>query len=216
MTDRERTRLFSVRPRRVPPEWCNDELLESCSVLAALLLYRIVSLADDQGRLPGHPKYIRAVAFAMREEITQRKVAAALDELVRSGFLIRFDAHARTFLQVANWHDLQGKWGRRAYASRYPAPPGWSEDWISTKGKDDEPEVRADSTQDARTLHPPITTPPPSPITTPVTGLGSAGRASGGPTRVGDVLGRRNGREMTQEEALSAGMALLDARKAAG
>ena len=62
----ERTRYYATRPRRVPPEFCTDELLESCSPLAALLLYRLISQADDQGRLPGHAKYVKGVCFPMR------------------------------------------------------------------------------------------------------------------------------------------------------
>jgi hypothetical protein len=69
----ERTRYYQVRPRRVPPEFRTDELLEDCSILAALLLYRLVSLADDQGRLPGHPKSVRANAFPLRPGISQRR-----------------------------------------------------------------------------------------------------------------------------------------------
>ena len=55
MPDREHTRYYSTRPRRIPPEFCTDELLESCSLLAVVTLYRIISQADDQGRLPGAP-----------------------------------------------------------------------------------------------------------------------------------------------------------------
>ena len=119
----ERTRYYQQRPRRVPPEFCTDELLEGCSVLATLLLYRLISLADDQGRLPGHPKYVKGVCFPMRPGVTERKVAAALDELVQAGFVIRYDLKGRIFLQIDRWFDLQGKWGqRRTYRSQYPAP----------------------------------------------------------------------------------------------
>jgi hypothetical protein len=167
--DRERSRFYSTRPRRVPPEFCTDELLESCSVTAALLLYRIVSQADDQGRLPGSTKSIRANCFAMRPELTESKVASAICELVGAGFLIRYEIDGRAFLQVDHWSDLQGRWGRRAYPSRYPAPPGWTGDWISVKPEeaastDDScasaaPEVRATSTQDARQVHTPVPVP---------------------------------------------------------
>jgi len=100
MADQQRTRYYATRPRRVPPEFCSDELLEACGVLATLLLYRLISQADDQGRLPGHPKYIRATCFGLRPEITERKVAAALDELERAGFILRYDLRNRTFLQI--------------------------------------------------------------------------------------------------------------------
>jgi hypothetical protein len=63
MAEREHTRYYSTRPRRIPPKFCSDEFLEECSILATLLLCRIVSQADDQGRLPGHPRYIKAVCF---------------------------------------------------------------------------------------------------------------------------------------------------------
>lgn len=184
--DRERSRFYSTRPRRVPPEFCTDELLESCSVTAALLLYRIVSQADDQGRLPGSTRSIRANCFAMRSEVTERKVASAIGELVGAGFLIRYEIDSRTFLQVDHWSDLQGRWGRRAYPSRYPAPPGWTGDWINVKPEevvksDDNfaptaPEVRALGTQEARKVHTPVTVPSSFPSSITPSGLSSSGQ----------------------------------------
>src|ERR1035437_6289114 len=105
----------------------------------------------------------------MRSEITERKVAGAITELAEAGFLIRYSVDGRAFLQVDHWSDLQGRWGRRAYPSRYPAPPGWTGDWINVKPEevvksDDNfaptaPEVRALSTQEAREVHIPVTVP---------------------------------------------------------
>src|SRR5450759_3617716 len=172
MAPGERTRYYQTRPRRVPPEFCTDELLEGCSVLAALLLYRLISLADDQGRLPGHPKYVKGVCFPMRSEVGERKVSAAIDELVQTGFLIRYELKGRVFLQIDRWFDLQGKWGqRRTYPSRYPAPPGWDHDWV-TAGTDDE--VRAPGTHDAREVPPPSSLSSAPSSTVPLSGLGEA------------------------------------------
>src|SRR5689334_17141991 len=100
MTTSERTRYYQHRPRRVPPEFATDELLEECSVFATLLLYRLISLADDQGRQPGHPKSVRATAFPMRPTITERKIEIALNELVHAGFIIRYEVGGRWFLQI--------------------------------------------------------------------------------------------------------------------
>jgi hypothetical protein len=173
MADQQHSRYYSTRPRRVPPEFCSDELLEECSVLATLLLYRIVSQADDQGRLPGHPRYVKAVCFGMRPDVTERKVAGAIDELARAGFLIRYDARQRVYLQVDRWQDLQGRWGRRAYKSRYPAPPGWTQDWVSVKDPEPEPELRAPGARGAGDLHPPIPLSSASSIAPSFTGLGN-------------------------------------------
>ena len=155
----ERSRYYSTRPRRVPPEFCTDELLESCSLTAALLMYRLISQADDQGRLQGSARRVRATCFPMRPEITERKVAAAITELAEAGFVIRYEIDGRAYLQIDHWTDLQGRSGRRAYASRHPAPAGWTGDWVSVKPEDaiedhddGEPvasELRAVGTQDA-------------------------------------------------------------------
>ena len=209
--DRERTRYYATRPRRVPPEFCTDELLESCSMLAALALYRLISQADDQGRLPGAPKYVRAICFAMRPEITERKVAAATDELVRAGFLIRYDLKGRVFLQVDKWHDLQGKWGRRAYPSRYPAPPGWSHDWVNVKSDEaDAPEVRADGAPGARDLHPPISFTSPVSLPFSSTGLGRPPAGGGGMSDLRTLIDKATRGPLTDEEAFELGTALAD------
>ena len=215
MAEREHSRYYSTRPRRVPPEFCSDELLEECSILATLLLYRIVSQADDQGRLPGHPRYIKAVCFAMRPDVSERKVAAAIDELVRAGFLIRYDARQRVYLQVDRWQDLQGRWGRRAYRSRYPAPPGWTQDWVSVKDPEVEPELRADGTHGAGNVLPPIPFTPPSSIAPSFTGLRNAPARTTGPQRVGELIGRARRGRLTDEEAFELGASLVDAEQSA-
>ena len=214
MADQQRTRYYATRPRRVPPEFCSDELLEACGVLATLLLYRLISQADDQGRLPGHPKYIKAICLGLRPEITVRKVADALNELERAGFILRYDLRNRTFLQIDRWFDLQGKWGqRRTYPSRYPAPPGWTGDWVNTADRVDE--VRALGGQHARDVRPPLPLSSSSPVTPPSAGLGKPPASAGGPERVGDLIDRAKRGRLTDEEAFELGASLVDAEKSA-
>jgi hypothetical protein len=196
--DRERSRYYSTRPRRVPPEFCTDELLESCTLMAALLMYRLISQADDQGRLQGSAKRVRATCFPMRPEITERKVAAAITELAEAGFVIRYEVDGRAFLQIDHWTDLQGRSGRRAYPSRHPAPPGWTGDWVSVKPEDatEEPaggepaasELRGVGTQNAHELHPPIPVTLPFSSSIPSSGLNRPARSTGGWGSAGDVL----------------------------
>jgi hypothetical protein len=214
MADHGRTRYYATRPRRVPPEFCTDELLEACSILATLLLYRLISQADDQGRLPGHPKYIRAICFGMRPEITERKVTSALDELVRAGFVLRYDLTNRVFLQIDRWFDLQGKWGlRRTYASRYPAPPGWTGDWVNTANLVDE--VRALGGRDARDVRPPLPLSSPSSSTLPVTGIGKPRASARGLERAAEIIQRAKRGHLTDEDAFELGASLVDAEQSA-
>ena len=201
----ERTRYYQIRPRRIPPEFSTDELLEDCSVLAALLLYRIVSLADDQGRLPGHPRSVRANAFPLRPAISQRKVAAAIDELVRAGFVIRYDIAGRTYLQVAGWFDMQGKWAqRRTYPSRYPAPPGWNHDWVNAG---DAGEVHAIDAQQARDVRTPLPAPSSASFSSAFAPSGrvEAETARSSPERVGELLDRAAKGTLSDSEALELG-----------
>ncbi len=208
MSSGERTRAYQIRPRRIPPEFSTDELLEACSVLAALLLYRLMSQADDQGRLPGHPKYVRAVCFPMRSEVTERKVATAIDELVAAGFVIRYDLKGRVFLQIDRWFDFQGKWGqRRTYPSRYPAPPGWTHDWV-TMGSDGE--VRAPGTQDDRNVPPPSSLSSSSSSTLSPTGLGEAAPNRRGPERLGVLIERAQRGRLSDDDAQELGSILAD------
>jgi hypothetical protein len=214
MADHQRTRYYATRPRRVPPEFCSDELLEACSILATLLLYRLISQADDQGRLPGHPKYVKAICFGMRADVTERKVTAALDELVRACFVLRYDLRNRVFLQIDRWFDLQGKWGqRRTYPSRYPAPPGWTEDWVNAGERDDD--VHALGGQDARDVRPPLPLSSSSSIASPFTGLGKPPASAGGPERVGDLMARARRGQLTDEDAFELGASLVDGERSA-
>ena len=200
----ERTRFYQVRPRRVPPEFCSDELLEECSERAALLLYRLISQADDQGRQPGHPKSVRANAFPMRESITPAKVEAALAELSRAGFIIRYDVAGRRLIQIAGWFDMQGKWGqRRTYPSRYAAPPGWTDDWV-TAGSDAD-EVRAPGTQAAGHLLPPTSPSSPSSTSGSSTSPGSVAALRSDPGRFEALLELAVGGNLTEEEAVELG-----------
>jgi hypothetical protein len=203
--DQEHTRYYSTRPRRVPPEFCIDEVLEECSPLAVLALYRIITQADDQGRLAGSPKSIKATCFPMRPEASLKKVASAIDELIEARFLIRYVVAGRTLLQVDRWLDLQGKWGRHAYTSRYPAPPGWNQDWVSAKGSSDASELRADQEPDEGELHTPISiTPavtPAFPSSVSSTGLASSARGTTGWESPGDIL-----RATAGEHGLPGGM----------
>ena len=151
---------------------------------------------------------------AARPEITERKVASALDELVRAGFVLRYDLTNRVFLQIARWFDLQGKRGqRRTYASRYPAPPGWPSDWVNTGERDDE--VPAPGGRGARHLRPPLPLSSPSSSTPPFTGLGSPPVAAGAIGRTGDLVEKARRGQLTHEDAFELGASLVDAEQSA-
>ncbi len=164
--------------------------------------------------MPGHPKYVRATCFPMRPSITEKKVGAALSELVQAGFVIRYDLKGRVFLQVDRWFDLQGKWGqRRTYPSRYPAPPGWTSDWV-TAGSDEE--VRAPGALGAGSTPAPFTSPSATSFPLSIAGLDEARSTAGQPERLEHLLERAKQHLLTEEEAIEVGTLVADPRERAG
>lgn len=125
----------------------------------------------------------------------------------RSGFVIRYDVAGREFLQIDRWFDLQGKWGqRRTYPSRYPAPPGWTGDWVTAGA--DEDEVRAPGAQDARDVPPPVALSSPPSFALSIPGLVDATQRGEQPERVGQLLERAKRGLLTEAEALELGTAI--------
>jgi hypothetical protein len=146
------SRAYTVRPRVISPEFATDPRVEDCSILAALLYDRLISQADDQGRLPGSVSQVKARCFPARNA-RPGDIGKALDELADGGLILRYQADGREFIQVFDWLSLQGR-NRRAYPSRYPAPTGWT-DWTRVPRSDDpeaDGEVSAPGRQSADTL----------------------------------------------------------------
>jgi hypothetical protein len=122
---------------------------------------------------------------------------------VRAGFVIKYDIGGRWYLQVAGWFDMQGKWGqRRTYPSRYPAPPGWTHDWINAG---DAGEVRAVDTHDARDVPPPFPSSTSSSSGSTPSGPLVANLDRSGPERVGELLDRATAGKLTDAEAVELG-----------
>jgi len=93
-------------------------------VFSQHLYLKLLLIADDQGRLQGHPAWIRSRAFPY-QDIALKEIEQALKELEEKGFVLRYQADGMALIQIRNWwqeSDLQ--W---AQPSEYPAPEGWKD-----------------------------------------------------------------------------------------
>lgn len=113
-------------PRLIMPTICTSVPLASCSVEAQLLFDRLITQADDQGRLQGEPRIVAALCMPLVKSASERTVSKWLDELAAPGLILRYESSGRQYIQLAGWWDNQGN-PRRAYPSRHPAPDGWDD-----------------------------------------------------------------------------------------
>ena len=110
-------------PRSIYPEMCDSRSLARCGLLANALWPRLIAQADDQGRLHGDASDIRLLCLP-RLSVSDEQVDGALEELANVRSVRRYRRGGEPYLQLLDWWQYQSH-QRRAYSSRYPAPPGW-------------------------------------------------------------------------------------------
>jgi hypothetical protein len=94
--------------------------------LAQLLWDRLITQADDQGRLIADPEVVKGQCMPLVKEATASKVARWLDQLEEQGMIERYEADGHQLLQLRTWWDAQNSM-RRAYPSRWTPLPGWED-----------------------------------------------------------------------------------------
>lgn len=105
--------------------------LARCCPEAQLLFDRLISQADDQGRLQGDPMLVKAACMPLIDRATTRTVERWLAELTEYGMILRYEAEGQLLIQIVKWWEHQD-WMRHIYPSRWLPPNGWRHD--RTKG----------------------------------------------------------------------------------
>jgi hypothetical protein len=113
-------------PRAIYPDICTSRTMAAVSVRAQLLFDRLIAQADDQGRIEGDATIVKAICVPLVADFTLRTTEAALVELVRADLVLRYKAERNDLIQLVTWWRWQAGM-RRAYPSRYPAPPEWND-----------------------------------------------------------------------------------------
>ena len=124
-------------PRSLHPSICTSETLADTSLLAQLLFDRLIVQADDQGRLKGSARHVRAECVPLLDDVNTADVDLALEELAKARAITRYTIEGRQCVQITGWWEFQGH-QRNIYPSRLPAPEGWSEDRVLGHGEHDD------------------------------------------------------------------------------
>jgi hypothetical protein len=90
------------RIRTIKPELFLDEKVQALPSPARLLFIGLISHADDEGRLAGDPRVIRAQVFPM-DALPVAKVAAWLKQMAQLGLIRRYEADGFLWIEITNW-----------------------------------------------------------------------------------------------------------------
>ena len=88
-----------ARSRNIKPGFFKNEGLAECTPLSRILFAGLWCLADRKGRLEDRPKRIRAEILPYDDG----SVDEMLDELHKSGFIMRYTIDGKAFIQVLNF-----------------------------------------------------------------------------------------------------------------
>lgn len=106
-----------ARIRTIKPEFWQDERLSNMPRDARLLFIGLWNVADDYGRLRGHPAFIRGQVFPYDEDID---VEELLNILARGGRIVRYERDGQRFIWIRHFSEHQ-KMDKRT-DSKLPEP----------------------------------------------------------------------------------------------
>jgi hypothetical protein len=98
-----------------------------------LLWIGILTNADDQGRLVGHPGMVRSLVFPL-DDVPLSEIDSDLTCFAALQWVLLYDAGGKRYIQILKWWQHQQM--RWAAPSVYPAPSGWTDRVHYRKGED--------------------------------------------------------------------------------
>lgn len=110
-----------ARKRMIDPGFWTDEKLGTCSRDERLLFMGLISNADDDGRLPGHPALLKSMIFPYDYDITPEDVEKWAQNLFKKQLIAIYKANGQTYIWVCNFSKHQSI--KKKTDSKLPAPP---------------------------------------------------------------------------------------------
>lgn len=121
-----------ARKRMIDPTFWTDEKLGTLTALTRLLFMGLISNADDEGRLPGHPALVKSQIFPYDVDITVQNVSDWLKNLAELDMIQVYSVKGQTYIQINNFLKYQSI--NRPTPSNYPAPQTENEGSLNTHG----------------------------------------------------------------------------------
>ena len=112
-------------PNRILKESiCTSDSIDSLGWFEEVLFYRLIVNCDDYGRFDGRPAIIKNRLFPLKENLTAKTVAGAIEKLASAGLVTLYVFEGKPYLYLPTWNHHQVV---RAKSSKYPAPEDGTE-----------------------------------------------------------------------------------------
>lgn len=109
-----------ARKRMIDPSFWVDEKLGTVEPRGRLLFMGLISQADDEGRLNGHPALLRSLIFAYDHDITVVDIEGWLILLAERKLILRYEVDSQKYIFIANFKKHQTI--NRPQKSKLPEP----------------------------------------------------------------------------------------------
>jgi len=84
-----------------------SEQVNNLSLPAQLLFTWLIPHADDEGRLKGNPKYIKALVVPYHHEWTSEEIESFLQEIEQQGLIYSWEADGKQYIEFPTWKRYQ-------------------------------------------------------------------------------------------------------------
>jgi len=107
-------------PNRILKESiCASDSVDQLTWFEEVLFYRLIVNCDDFGRFDGRASIIKNRLFPLKENLTLKAVAAAINKLANVGLVVLYEFEDKPYLHLPTWNAHQNV---RAKRSKYPSP----------------------------------------------------------------------------------------------
>lgn len=107
-------------PNRILKESIREsDSIDSLTWFQEVLFYRLIVSCDDYGRFDGRISVIKNRLFPLKEDLTLKTVADAIQKLVTAGLVVLYAHDGKPYLYLPTWTAHQNV---RAKRSKYPEP----------------------------------------------------------------------------------------------
>lgn len=119
-----------ARFRTFDPIMRSSPQLDGLSLLALVVLHRLIQEADDEGRQFGDGRSVWSAVFPRNnapDGVTIESVVMAVGELIGRRVLLAYEVDGQSYLVLPGWRDgdsWQYQYVSHPIRSRHPAPPG--------------------------------------------------------------------------------------------